>query len=183
MQQLIFQVRASAVFVPEASEANGGAESYYFSYSIRMSLLPEGCMLDGVYYSSCQLHSRHWIIRSKDTIVDNVHGEAVIGQVSFLFLQILIKFSVSWGIYHTLNLGNLISECLLAVSAVSAPLAWWGRICISELHSRTRCSWICGGLIYICSWQVSPANQHLLTVNSLFSCFSKPDLAFLVALG
>ncbi|KAG6512819.1 F-box protein SKIP16-like isoform X1 [Zingiber officinale] len=78
------QVRASAVFVPEASDANGGEESYYFSYSIRMSLLPEGCMLDGVYYSSCQLHSRHWIIRSKDTIVSNVHGEAVIGQYPLL---------------------------------------------------------------------------------------------------
>lgn len=112
--------------MPEASDANGGAESYYFSYSIRMSLLPEGCMLDGVYYSSSQLHSRHWIICSKDTIVSDVHGEAVIGQVAFLFLRILIKFSASRRIYHTLNLGNLISECLLAVSAVSTPISWHG---------------------------------------------------------
>lgn len=88
------QVRASAVFVPEASDPNGGdARCYYYSYSIRMSLLPEGCMLDGSYYSSCQLYSRHWIIRSKDVIVSNVQGEAVIGKVYFLLLWYYCNWS------------------------------------------------------------------------------------------
>ncbi|URD76870.1 hypothetical protein MUK42_20060 [Musa troglodytarum] len=76
------QVRSSAIFVPEASEGNGG--DYYYSYSIRMSLLPEGCILDGTHYSSCQLCSRHWIIRSKDIIVSDVSGEAVIGKFPLL---------------------------------------------------------------------------------------------------
>ncbi|XP_064948238.1 F-box protein SKIP16-like [Musa acuminata AAA Group] len=76
------QVRSSAIFVPEASEGNGG--DYYYSYSIRISLLPEGCLLDGTYYSSCQLCSRHWIIRSRDIIVSDVGGEAVIGKFPLL---------------------------------------------------------------------------------------------------
>ncbi|EHA8589922.1 F-box protein SKIP16 [Cocos nucifera] len=80
------QVRASAVFVPEESDLNGEEEKYYYySYSIRMSLLPEGCMLGGMYFSSCQLQSRHWIIHSKDVVVSDVHGEAVIGKFPLLF--------------------------------------------------------------------------------------------------
>ncbi|WOL04131.1 hypothetical protein Cni_G12852 [Canna indica] len=80
------QVRASAVFVPEASNPKDeGEEKYYYTYSIRMSLLPDGCMLDGVYYSSCQLYSRHWLIRSKDVVVSDVSGEAVIGKYPLLF--------------------------------------------------------------------------------------------------
>jgi F-box protein 3 len=84
----IEQVRASAVLVPEGS--NPGAEGpdtdrYLFAYSIRISLLPQGCMLDGAYYSSCQLRSRHWIIRSGEIIMDDVRGEAVIGNVIFFF--------------------------------------------------------------------------------------------------
>ena len=38
-------------------------------------------MLGGVYYSSCQLNSRHWTIRSRDRVVSDVRGEGVIGQV------------------------------------------------------------------------------------------------------
>ncbi|ONK77279.1 uncharacterized protein A4U43_C02F4910 [Asparagus officinalis] len=78
------QVRASAVFVPEMSDLNGGEEKYYYSYSVRLSLLPDGCILDGTYYSSCQLYSRHWIIRSKDVVVSDVSGEAVIGEYPLL---------------------------------------------------------------------------------------------------
>ncbi|KAF3330886.1 F-box protein SKIP16 [Carex littledalei] len=81
------KVRASAVFIPECS--NPGAQGpdtdrYLFTYSIRISLLPQGCMLDGAYYSSCQLRSRHWIIRSRENIVDDVRGEAVIGNYPLL---------------------------------------------------------------------------------------------------
>ncbi|KAK8931148.1 F-box protein SKIP16 [Platanthera zijinensis] len=72
------KVHASAVFVPELSVVDGEAE-YYYSYSIRMSLLPEECILNGIYYSSCQLSSRHWIIKSKDNVVAQVSGEGVIG--------------------------------------------------------------------------------------------------------
>lgn len=79
------QVRASAVFVPELSELHGGEDKYLFSYSIRMSLLPDGCMLDGMYHSSCQLRARHWIIKSRDEVVSNVNGEAVIGKYPLLF--------------------------------------------------------------------------------------------------
>ncbi|XP_073013427.1 F-box protein SKIP16 [Typha latifolia] len=78
------QVRASSVLVPEASDLTG-PEKYFYSYSIRMSLLPEGCILDGMYFSSCQLYSRHWIIRSRDTVVSDVQGEAVIGKFPLLF--------------------------------------------------------------------------------------------------
>ncbi|GJN28124.1 hypothetical protein PR202_gb16209 [Eleusine coracana subsp. coracana] len=72
------KVRASAVFVPEHHETGGSGGTNLYTYSIRLSV-PEACMLDGVYYSSCQLHRRHWIIRSRDTVVSEVHGEGVIG--------------------------------------------------------------------------------------------------------
>ncbi|KAJ0973026.1 hypothetical protein J5N97_020985 [Dioscorea zingiberensis] len=79
------KVRASALLIPELSGFEGGAEKYYFSYSIRMSLQPRGCLLDGRYYESCQLYSRHWIIRSKDVVVGNVNARAVIGKYPRLF--------------------------------------------------------------------------------------------------
>ncbi|KAJ4730394.1 F-box protein SKIP16 [Rhynchospora pubera] len=81
------KVRVSAVLVPEGSNPGGldpDMDKYLFAYSIRISLLPQGCMLDGAYYSSCQLRSRHWIIRSRENIVDDVAGEAVIGQYPLL---------------------------------------------------------------------------------------------------
>lgn len=52
-----------------------------FTYSIRISV-PEACMLGGLYYSSCQLYSRHWIFRSCDRVVSDVAGEGVIGEVA-----------------------------------------------------------------------------------------------------
>lgn len=90
----IDQVRASAVLVPEGSNPGAGPDTdrYLFAYSIRMSLLPQGCMLDGANYSSCQLRSRHWIIRSRESIVDDVRGEAVTGNVIILFFN----FSLFW---------------------------------------------------------------------------------------
>lgn len=73
-------MRASAIFVPEHPQTQGHERSCMYSYSIRMSV-PEACMLGGVYYSSCQLHSRHWTIRSVDRVVSDVRGEGVTGQV------------------------------------------------------------------------------------------------------
>ncbi|KAG8090875.1 hypothetical protein GUJ93_ZPchr0011g28324 [Zizania palustris] len=73
------KVRASAVFVPEYP-----GERYMYAYSIRLSV-PDACMLDGVYYSSCQLYSRHWIIRWRDRVVSDVNGEGVIGKYPLLY--------------------------------------------------------------------------------------------------
>ncbi|KAF9611757.1 hypothetical protein IFM89_034940 [Coptis chinensis] len=78
------QIRASAVFVPELSYLEKGPE-YWFSYSIRMSLLSEGCIANGTTFPSCQLYWRHWIIRGKDGVVSEVDGEAVIGQYPLLY--------------------------------------------------------------------------------------------------
>ncbi|MFS7924852.1 putative ApaG domain, F-box-like domain superfamily, ApaG domain superfamily protein [Helianthus anomalus] len=78
------QVRASAVFVPEFSDLMQEAEKYMFAYSIRMSLKPEGCFVHGMSFESCQLYWRHWIIKSNDNVVDDVNGEAVIGQFPLL---------------------------------------------------------------------------------------------------
>ncbi|KAE8723869.1 F-box protein SKIP16 [Hibiscus syriacus] len=77
-------VRASAVFVPEFADLQGEAEKYTFAYSIRMSLLPEGCIINGTTFGSCQLSLRHWIIRANEDIVSNVNGEAVIGKFPIL---------------------------------------------------------------------------------------------------
>lgn len=67
------------MFVPEQATS----QKYSFAYSIRMSLLPEGCIINGMTFSSCQLHWRHWIIRAKDVVIADVNGEAVVGQVQF----------------------------------------------------------------------------------------------------
>lgn len=66
--------------MPEHPGSDGPGDRYMYTYSIRLSV-PEACMLGGVYYSSCQLHSRHWIIRWKDRVVSDVRGEGVIGEV------------------------------------------------------------------------------------------------------
>ncbi|MQM09397.1 hypothetical protein Taro_042265 [Colocasia esculenta] len=79
------KIRASAAFVPEMCDLNAEEDSrHWFAYSIRMSLLPEGCILDGIHYDSCQLYSRHWIIRSNDAVVSDLRGEAVIGKFPLL---------------------------------------------------------------------------------------------------
>ncbi|GJS43233.1 F-box protein SKIP16 [Tanacetum coccineum] len=74
-----FRVRASAVFVPEFSNLMDEKEKYLFAYSIRLSLKPEGCVVDGVSSDSCQLYWRKWLIKSNDTVVGRVSAEAVIG--------------------------------------------------------------------------------------------------------
>ncbi|XP_015887009.2 F-box protein SKIP16 isoform X1 [Ziziphus jujuba] len=78
------KVRASAVFVPENANLKNDQEKYLFAYLIRMSLLPEGCIVNGMSFSSCQLHWRHWIIRANDTVTSDVNAEAVIGKFPLL---------------------------------------------------------------------------------------------------
>lgn len=78
------KIRASAVLIPEFSDLQDDEEKYLFTYSIRMSLLPEGCIINGVSFSSCQLYWRHWIIRADDEVVSAVNGEAVIGKFPLL---------------------------------------------------------------------------------------------------
>lgn len=58
-----------------------------FSYSIRMRLLPDGCTLDSRQFNSCQLSSRHWIIRCDETVIADFSGEAVIGKVKNRFFS------------------------------------------------------------------------------------------------
>ncbi|KDP43885.1 hypothetical protein JCGZ_20895 [Jatropha curcas] len=78
------KVRASAIFVPEAADLQDSFEKYCFTYSIRLSLLPEGCIINGMYFSSCQLLQRHWIIRANGNVIEDVAGEAVIGKYPLL---------------------------------------------------------------------------------------------------
>lgn len=79
------QVRASALFVPEYSDLQMESDKYFYTYSIRMSLVPEGCIVNGMRFDSCQLYWRHWIIRENDNIVSDVNGEAVIGKYPLLY--------------------------------------------------------------------------------------------------
>ena len=78
---LFLEIRASALLVPEGVDLQNDREKYLFSYSIRMSLQPQGCVINGMSHSSCQLYWRHWIIRANDAVVSDVNGEAVIGMV------------------------------------------------------------------------------------------------------
>ncbi|XVF37673.1 hypothetical protein REPUB_Repub20aG0029800 [Reevesia pubescens] len=78
------QVRASAVFVPEFADLQDEDETYMYAYSIRMSLLPEGCIINGMTFGSCQLNWRHWVIRANQDIISDVNGEAVIGKFPLL---------------------------------------------------------------------------------------------------
>ncbi|XP_002271000.1 F-box protein SKIP16 isoform X1 [Vitis vinifera] len=79
------QVRASAVFIPEGCNLLDESHKYLFAYSIRMRLLPEGCIVNGTSFGSCQLNWRHWIIRANDHVVSEVNAEAVIGKYPLLY--------------------------------------------------------------------------------------------------
>ncbi|KFK42940.1 hypothetical protein AALP_AA1G058400 [Arabis alpina] len=78
------QVRASSVFIPEIANLRQEPPAYWYAYSVRMSLIPEGCFLNGIHHSSCQLYWRHWVIRADDAVIDTVNGEAVIGKYPLL---------------------------------------------------------------------------------------------------
>ncbi|KAH7372742.1 hypothetical protein KP509_17G018800 [Ceratopteris richardii] len=81
------QIRSSAVFVPEYSalEDENGYDNYMFTYSIRMRLLPSDDDSRTNYaFSSCQLSSRHWIIKENGAFKSEVHGPGVIGEYPLL---------------------------------------------------------------------------------------------------
>ncbi|KAL6528072.1 F-box protein skip16 [Orobanche hederae] len=80
----LFEVRASAAFVPEFSNLQDESEKFVFAYSIRMSLSSDGCVVNGLRFSSCQLSWRHWIVRANHAVVSDVNGEAVIGKFPLL---------------------------------------------------------------------------------------------------
>lgn len=79
------------MFVPECADLEDDREKYLFAYSIRMSLLPEGCIINGMSFSSCQLHRRHWVIRANDIIKSDFHGDAVIGKVRDVWLNSIFQ--------------------------------------------------------------------------------------------
>ncbi|KAK4489103.1 hypothetical protein RD792_004897 [Penstemon davidsonii] len=78
------KVRASATFVPELSKLQDESDKFLFAYSIRLSLAPEGCVINGMNFGSCQLYWRHWTIRANDVVVSDANGEAVIGKFPLL---------------------------------------------------------------------------------------------------
>ncbi|XVE81026.1 hypothetical protein DITRI_Ditri15bG0029800 [Diplodiscus trichospermus] len=80
----LLQVRASAVFVPEWANLQDEREKYYFANLFRMSLLPEGCISDGMTFSSCQLHRTQCMIRANEAIVSVAKNEAGIGKLGIL---------------------------------------------------------------------------------------------------
>ena len=71
------------MLIPEFSDLEGDDEKYLFTYSIRMSLLSEGCNINGIIFDSCQLYWRNWVIRANNRVVSDANGEAVIGKVQF----------------------------------------------------------------------------------------------------
>ncbi|XP_027910892.1 F-box protein SKIP16 [Vigna unguiculata] len=78
------KVRSSALVIPEFIDPQDDSEKYLFAYSIRLSLEPQGCLINGMSFDSCQLHWRRWIIRANDDVVSDLNGEAVIGQYPLL---------------------------------------------------------------------------------------------------
>ncbi|MCO5587600.1 hypothetical protein L7F22_041549 [Adiantum nelumboides] len=80
------QVRSSAVFVPEHStvEDNMNFKNYMFAYLIRMRFLASEDHSTTSVYNSCQLASRHWIIRENGAFKNEVRGGGVIGQYPLL---------------------------------------------------------------------------------------------------
>ncbi|KAM7278581.1 hypothetical protein ACFE04_005715 [Oxalis oulophora] len=72
------QVRGSAVLVPEKCKLEQDPEKYVFCYSIRMSLLPEGCIRNGIHFDSCQLQWMHWTVHAdNDVIVSDVNANSL----------------------------------------------------------------------------------------------------------
>ncbi|KAL8116985.1 F-box protein SKIP16-like [Apium graveolens] len=72
------QVRTSALLMPEMSAANLERFKNCFACSIRMSLKPEGCIVNGMQFNSCQLYQQLRIVQENDNlseiIVDTVAG-------------------------------------------------------------------------------------------------------------
>ncbi|GKV39207.1 hypothetical protein SLEP1_g47014 [Rubroshorea leprosula] len=55
LSSFLLQICASAVLVPEFTNLHlqDNFERNFFAYSICMSLLPEGCVINGVTFNSC----------------------------------------------------------------------------------------------------------------------------------
>ncbi|XP_061947939.1 F-box protein SKIP16-like isoform X2 [Populus nigra] len=117
------KVRASAIFVPEAVDLLDISRKYLFAYSIRMSLPPEGCIINGMRFSSCQLHLRHWVISANDTVVSNVNAEAVIGKNLRLIVYVCSSpsyFQVRENLFmRVAHLCNLLLALLKVLSHLS----------------------------------------------------------------
>lgn len=85
-------------------------------------------MLDGVYFSSCQLYWRHWIICANDAVVADVGGEAVIGKVSFCSIKLILTKLSKWRFS-----GSLLRMCLLLASSVLVV------VMVADILERGKC--------------------------------------------
>lgn len=126
-----------------------------------MSLKPEGCYVRGMSFDSCQLYWRHWIIKTNDTVVSDINGEAVIGQVAILICVrrvLLCTFTYK----------------PFVVSTVSPFTSRGERVCLWKLLRFLSFTRIHRGFLYISPWQVCLLNRYLLksfpTIYSIFIC-------------
>ena len=56
---LYLKVHASALVILEFIDLQDDLEEYLFAYLVCLSLEPQGCIINGMSFSSCQLHWRH----------------------------------------------------------------------------------------------------------------------------
>lgn len=81
MFKKIFQVRASALFIPELTVLE--SNHYSFAFSLRMSLKPGGCIVNGMQFDSCQLCMCHWTIQENNDTVTRINEETMQGKVCY----------------------------------------------------------------------------------------------------
>lgn len=74
------EVSAAVVYIPERSQFNHP----FFTYNIRMRMLPAEESEDAAALQSCQLYSRFWRIVDSTGHAEEVQGEAVIGKYPYL---------------------------------------------------------------------------------------------------
>lgn len=68
------QISLSAMFVPEQSSVQNS--NFGFAFTIRISVLPDGCNVYGIKFNSCRLHWMHWIIRENENAIEDYSQEA-----------------------------------------------------------------------------------------------------------
>ncbi|KAL8116988.1 F-box protein SKIP16-like [Apium graveolens] len=73
------KVRAAALFIPEMSMTVLESNHYSFFFSLRMSLKPGGCIVNGMQFDSCQLCMCHWTIQGNDMVTE-INEETVQGE-------------------------------------------------------------------------------------------------------
>ncbi|WCJ41304.1 SKP1/ASK-interacting protein 16 [Euphorbia peplus] len=49
-----------------------------------MSLLPDGCFVNGMWFNSCQLQKIHWITRVNDTVICHLRRDGLGGEYPLL---------------------------------------------------------------------------------------------------